>query len=226
MSGVVRALLLLKIDKQFPVEQFEASRAIRGSRISVSRTLPPLRSAFVSPSATVSGRRGAARCRARRGPAWARPRRYAQSPCVYIYIYIYIYIERERDTYIYIYINMYIYIYIYILLIYEYCHYYCYYYCHYHYHYCYGCYYCYYCYYYHCLGQALSVRPISLHLLITSDYTIRCYNVLYYTTLYWLKPFLLDAGTHPDPSPGARPESALGVDRGRGGPRLRSRRRC
>ena len=35
-------ILLLKLDKQFPVEQFEASRAIRGSSISVSSTLPPL----------------------------------------------------------------------------------------------------------------------------------------------------------------------------------------
>ena len=30
-----------RLDKQFPVEQFEASRAIRGSSISVSSTLPP-----------------------------------------------------------------------------------------------------------------------------------------------------------------------------------------
>ena len=35
-------VLLLKLDKQFPVERFEASRAIRGSSISVSSTLPPL----------------------------------------------------------------------------------------------------------------------------------------------------------------------------------------
>ena len=35
-------VLVLKLDKQFPVEQFEASRAIRGSSISVSSTLPPL----------------------------------------------------------------------------------------------------------------------------------------------------------------------------------------
>ena len=35
-------VLLLKLDKQFPVERFEASRAIRGSGISVSSTLPPL----------------------------------------------------------------------------------------------------------------------------------------------------------------------------------------
>ena len=35
-------ILLSKLDKQFPVEQFEASRAIRGSSISVSSTLPPL----------------------------------------------------------------------------------------------------------------------------------------------------------------------------------------
>ena len=34
-------ILLLKFDKWFPVEQFEASRAIRGSSISVSRALPP-----------------------------------------------------------------------------------------------------------------------------------------------------------------------------------------
>ena len=33
--------LLLKFDKHLPVEQFEASRAIRGSSISVSSTLPP-----------------------------------------------------------------------------------------------------------------------------------------------------------------------------------------
>ena len=32
----------LKLDKQLPVEQFEASRAIRGSNISVSSTLPPV----------------------------------------------------------------------------------------------------------------------------------------------------------------------------------------
>ena len=36
-------VLLLELDKQFPVEQFEASRAIRGSSISVSITLPPLK---------------------------------------------------------------------------------------------------------------------------------------------------------------------------------------
>ena len=36
-------ILLLKSDKQSPVEQIEASRAIRGSSISVSSTLPPLR---------------------------------------------------------------------------------------------------------------------------------------------------------------------------------------
>ena len=35
-------LILLNLDKQFPVEQFEASRAIRGSSISVSSTLSPL----------------------------------------------------------------------------------------------------------------------------------------------------------------------------------------
>ena len=33
-------ILLLKLDKQLPVEQFEASRATRGSSISVSSTLP------------------------------------------------------------------------------------------------------------------------------------------------------------------------------------------
>ena len=32
----------LKLDKLFPVEQFGASRALRGSSISVSSTLPPL----------------------------------------------------------------------------------------------------------------------------------------------------------------------------------------
>ena len=36
-----RLILLLKLDKRFPVEQFEACRAIRGSSISVSSTLPP-----------------------------------------------------------------------------------------------------------------------------------------------------------------------------------------
>ena len=34
-------ILLLKLDKQFPVERFEAGRAIRGSSVSVSSTLPP-----------------------------------------------------------------------------------------------------------------------------------------------------------------------------------------
>ena len=34
-------ILLLKLDEQFPIEQFDASRAIRGSGISVSSTLPP-----------------------------------------------------------------------------------------------------------------------------------------------------------------------------------------
>ena len=38
---VFELALLLKLDKQFPVEQFEASRAIRASSISVSSTLPP-----------------------------------------------------------------------------------------------------------------------------------------------------------------------------------------
>ena len=33
-------ILLLRLDRQLPVEQFEASRAIRGSIISVSSTLP------------------------------------------------------------------------------------------------------------------------------------------------------------------------------------------
>ena len=41
-AELVELILLLKLDKQFPVEQFEASRAIRGSSISVSSTLPPL----------------------------------------------------------------------------------------------------------------------------------------------------------------------------------------
>ena len=35
-------VLFLKLDKQLPVEQFEASRTIRGSSISVSSTLPLL----------------------------------------------------------------------------------------------------------------------------------------------------------------------------------------
>ena len=35
-------VLLLKLDKQFPVEQFDASRAFRGSSISVSKYPPPL----------------------------------------------------------------------------------------------------------------------------------------------------------------------------------------
>ena len=34
-------MIWLNLDKQFPVEQFEASRAIRGGSISVSSTLPP-----------------------------------------------------------------------------------------------------------------------------------------------------------------------------------------
>ena len=34
-------ILLLKLDKQFPVERFEASRAIRADSTSVSSTLPP-----------------------------------------------------------------------------------------------------------------------------------------------------------------------------------------
>ena len=34
-------VLLFKLDKQLPVEQFEASRVIRGSSLSVSSTLPP-----------------------------------------------------------------------------------------------------------------------------------------------------------------------------------------
>ena len=34
-------ILVLKLKKQLPVEQFEASRAIRASSISVSSTLPP-----------------------------------------------------------------------------------------------------------------------------------------------------------------------------------------
>ena len=35
-------VLLLKLVKQYPVEQFEASRAIRADSTSVSSTLPPL----------------------------------------------------------------------------------------------------------------------------------------------------------------------------------------
>ena len=40
-------VLLWKLDKQFPVERFEASRTIRGSSISVSSALPPLLKASV-----------------------------------------------------------------------------------------------------------------------------------------------------------------------------------
>ena len=50
---LLELILLLKLDKHFPVEQFEASRAIRGSSISVSSTLlasPPL--SFAPPAAS------------------------------------------------------------------------------------------------------------------------------------------------------------------------------
>ena len=40
-SEFFELVLLLKLAKLSPVEQFEASRAIRGSSISVSSTLPP-----------------------------------------------------------------------------------------------------------------------------------------------------------------------------------------
>ena len=50
-SGWWLFILFLKLDKQLPVEQFEASRAIRGSSISVSSTLSPLNSARTSDSA-------------------------------------------------------------------------------------------------------------------------------------------------------------------------------
>ena len=36
-------ILLLKLDKQLPVEQFDASRAIRADSTSVSSSLPPLK---------------------------------------------------------------------------------------------------------------------------------------------------------------------------------------
>ena len=39
---------VLNLDNQLPVERFEASRAIRGSSISVSSTLPPHRCIYVS----------------------------------------------------------------------------------------------------------------------------------------------------------------------------------
>ena len=40
---IFELILSSKLDQQFPVEQFEASRAIRDSGISVSSTLPPSR---------------------------------------------------------------------------------------------------------------------------------------------------------------------------------------
>ena len=84
-------ILLLKLNKQLPVAQFEASRTIRGSGVSVSSNLPP--------SYMYSGRR---------------PRSRQVTCCnmwciiifLYVYlsislslsIYIYIYRERERDS--------------------------------------------------------------------------------------------------------------------------------
>ena len=46
-------ILSLKFDEQFPVEQFEASRAIRSSSISVSSTLPPSLKAAVQTQITL-----------------------------------------------------------------------------------------------------------------------------------------------------------------------------
>ena len=43
-------ILLLNLDKQLPVELFEASRAIRGSSILVISTLPPLKYSSESPA--------------------------------------------------------------------------------------------------------------------------------------------------------------------------------
>ena len=60
-------LLLLKLDKQFPVEQFEASRAIRGSSYLSQRYTPPLLCVSVT-------------------------RLYYIYIYIYVYVYIYIYI--------------------------------------------------------------------------------------------------------------------------------------
>ena len=120
-------ILLLKFDKQFPVEQFEAGRAIRGSSISVSSTLPPsygcpelihcklnlfnilnLISGGGGPSVWPLKSLGAPGMSRVEGQGQGRDR---QRGCCYIYIYIYTHI-----CYIYIYIYIYIMLYIYIYI--------------------------------------------------------------------------------------------------------------
>ena len=59
---IFERILRLKVDKLFPVEQFEASRAIQGSRFSVSSTLPP-------PSYIYEARRDRARRKGMRSSA-------------------------------------------------------------------------------------------------------------------------------------------------------------
>ena len=88
---------LFKLDKQFPVERFEATVSQSTVPSPLFYILPRARhGAMVSPQAAILSPQGAAIC-------------MCTCMCIYIiYIYIYIhilfYLERERDRHIYIYI--------------------------------------------------------------------------------------------------------------------------
>ena len=90
-------ILLLKLDKSYPVEQFEA-------RVSQSTVRPPSYRCLRCAAASVSCRRPLS------------PNIYNYMLYTHVYIYIYAYI----CIYIYIYIHMYIYIYIYCMCMYIY----------------------------------------------------------------------------------------------------------
>ena len=89
-------ILLLKLDKQFPVERFEASRAIRGSRISVSST-PPSYTTISTTSANTKTRTTTITT-----TTTATTNYHYYYTCIYIYTHTHTY-----KLYIYIYICIY-----------------------------------------------------------------------------------------------------------------------
>ena len=123
---------MLELGKELPVEQFEASRAIRGSSISVNSTLSPCKvhrrerqdsaahrdsrcpravGALLRPRG--GGRPPGARRPGQAGhgqPAVVRP---ALQGALDIYIYIYIYVYTHLLMYLYAYVHTYVYMYSY-----------------------------------------------------------------------------------------------------------------
>ena len=101
-------VLLLKLYKKLPVEQFEASRAIRGSSISVSSTLPPSSESLFAGCAAATSLSAAALLTTR-APCALTDLLRSRMLC-YVIILVYL----HRHTYIHTYIHTCIHIYIYI----------------------------------------------------------------------------------------------------------------